>query len=167
MKLVTYLRPTERLRGGHPLDLDAWLGPPADRKCRVEVNEARVRSAPEFPHPDRVRRGGTPGPERAAYRRGPTSAVHRRRPIHVHVAEARRRAVERRVEEGVGAVQVHDGVAAGDVEGQGVVELHALGPQVRRHAAAGHERCWPDDEPPGGRADGDDRVGVVEGREGE
>lgn len=81
------------------------------------------------------------------------------------MAEAGRRAVERRPEEAVGAVEVEDGVAAGDVEREGGVELDALVGHVRRHAGVGKEAGGPDHEPLVGRGDGGDRVGVVEGVE--
>lgn len=81
------------------------------------------------------------------------------------MAEARRRAVERRSEEGVGAVEVEDGVAAGDVEGEGVVELEALVDYIGCDAGVGAEGGGAEDQSLGGRGDGFDWVGVVEGVE--
>lgn len=83
------------------------------------------------------------------------------------MAEARRRAVQRRSEQSVRTVEVQDGVAAGDVERERVVELEALVGYIRCDAGVGDEARGPDYESLGGGGDGGDWVGVVEGVEDE
>ena len=53
------------------------------------------------------------------------------------MAETGGGAVERGAEEGVGAVEVHDGVAAGDVEEERRVELDTLGGDIGCDAGGG------------------------------
>lgn len=91
------------------------MGPSVYRKARVQVHEAGISAAPGFPDPDHVRRGRPAGPESAADGR----AIARRRVVRAvdeGVAETGGGAVKRRAENVLGAVEVHDGVAAGDVE---------------------------------------------------
>lgn len=83
------------------------------------------------------------------------------------MAEARRRAVQRRSEQSVRTVEVQDGVAAGDVERERVVELEALVGYIRCDAGVGDEARGLDDETLGGGRDGGDWIGVVEGVEDE
>lgn len=158
------LGPADGLWRQHPLDLHPGLGPEVHRLARVQVDEARVRPAARVPDPDRVGRRRPARPESAADRRRP---ARRRagRSVHVGVAEARRRAVQRRVEQRGVAVEVEDGVAAGDVEGQGGVELDALVDEVGGDAGVGEQARGLDHEPLVLRVDGGDRVRVVEGVE--
>lgn len=81
------------------------------------------------------------------------------------MAEAVGGAVQRRSEQAVGAVEVEDCVAAGDVEGRGHVELEAVGGEVLRDAGVGEEWSRGDHEALGGRGNGGDRVCVVDGVE--
>lgn len=71
-------------------------------------------------------------------------------------------AVQRRPEESVGTIEVQDGVAAGDVEGERLVELDSLVDHVRRDAGVGHEAGGAYDESLRGGGDGGDWVRVVE-----
>lgn len=71
-------------------------------------------------------------------------------------------AVQRRAEESVGTIEVQDGVAAGDVEGEGLVELDSLVDHVRRDARVGHKAGGANDESLRGGGDGGNRVRVVE-----
>lgn len=61
------------------------------------------------------------------------------RDIFVGVAEAGGGAVEWGGEEESGAVEVHDGVAAGDVEREGGVQLDAEGGEILCDAGVGEE----------------------------
>lgn len=81
------------------------------------------------------------------------------------MTQARRRAIQRRLEKRVRTVEVDDGVAAGDVKGEGIVELDALMDFIGGDAGVGYERSGSDHEALGLRVDGLDRVGVVEGVE--
>lgn len=81
------------------------------------------------------------------------------------MAEAVGGAVQRRAEKAVGAVEVEDGVASGDVEGRGRVELEAVGGEILRDAGVGEEGSGGDHEALGDRGNGGDRVCIVDGVE--
>ena len=78
------------------------------------------------------------------------------------MAEAGGGAIERRHEERDGAVEVHDGVGAGDVEREGAVQLDPFVDLVGGHARVRHERCRSDHEALGVLVYGLDRVRVVQ-----
>lgn len=78
------------------------------------------------------------------------------------MAQAIRRAIQRRSEDVYGTVEVEDGVAASDVEGEGVVKLHALVDEIRCDAGVGQELRGSDHETLVGGIDGRDRVGGVD-----
>lgn len=63
------------------------------------------------------------------------------------MAQAGGGTVQGRTEQSGGTVHVHDGVAAGDVKRQAVVELDALGHKVGCDASVGQETGGLDHEP--------------------
>ena len=63
------------------------------------------------------------------------------------MAEARRRAVQRRLEKQIRTVEVDDGVAAGDVEGEGIVEFDTLVNFIGRDACVWQQGCGTDHKP--------------------
>ena len=83
--------------------------------------------------------------------------------VSVHVAQARRRTIQRRLKQGFGTVKVQDCVTARNIERQRTVELDSFVDNVRGHARVVGRQCrWLDHEPLVGGIDGRDGVRVVD-----
>lgn len=78
------------------------------------------------------------------------------------MAQTRRGTVQWGSQQRVGTVEVHDGVAAGDVEGKAAIELDAFGGQIRCDACVREEIGRLDHEPLVFRVQRPDQVGGVE-----
>ena len=139
------------------------MTPQVHSQTRVQVHKARVRTAPGLPNPNHVRSGRPTSPEGTTQRSVGTDSPG---VVSVHVAETRGRAIQRRAEQVGGAVEVQDGVAAGDVEWERAVELETLVDEIGGDAGGvGDQGGGLDHEALGGGVDGCDWIRVVEGVE--
>lgn len=129
------LRTAHRFPGRQPLQLQTRFAPPVKRQIGVQVDKARVSPAPGLPDPYHIGSGGP-----ASSKRTTDPILTRRRvasTINVNVAQAGGGAVQGRTEQSGGTIHVHDGVAAGDVKRQAVVEPDALGHKIGCDARVG------------------------------
>lgn len=160
-RVTILLGATHSFPGRQPLNLQTRLGPAVDGKTRVEVNKTRVSTTARVPDANPVgvaRAAGAVGAAEGGVGAGGGGGGG----VDVAVAGAGGGAVEGGLEERGGAVEVDDGVGAGDVEGEGVVELDPLVGFVGGDAGVGEEGCGLDDEALGFGVDGEDGVGVVQ-----
>ncbi|KAK8662472.1 hypothetical protein V6N13_092045 [Hibiscus sabdariffa] len=145
----------------NPLEFHSWFRPLAHRQIRWQVNKARVSPTHYFPRPNGIRRRPFASFERTTDRPRLTSR-HSRSLVDVHVAQSRRGIVQRGLEDRFRTIQEYDVVAAGDVERQTDVELHAVEGEIGGDARVRHETCRLDHQPLIQTVDGRDRIGIVQ-----
>ncbi|KAK8662471.1 hypothetical protein V6N13_092044 [Hibiscus sabdariffa] len=145
----------------NPLEFHSRFRKLAHRQILWQVNKARISPTPRLPRPNGLRRCSSAGFERTTDWCRLTSR-HARSPVDVHVAQSRRRTIQRGLEDPFRTVQEHDGVAAGDVERQTAVELHAVEGKISGDALVRHETRRPDHQPLIQTVDGRDRIGIVQ-----
>lgn len=133
--VAVLLGPTHGFFGRKPLNLQTRFGPAVHWESRVEVNETRVSATARVSNTKHVGVAGAAGAIGAAEWPSSLACGGGGGGLDVGMAGAGGGAVERGLEERGGAVEIHDGVGACDVEGEGGVELDPL-----VHFIGGHAR---------------------------